>query len=93
MALPTYAYTRYKYMYVCMLVFVIIIILPVSISSATSGSDTSAWPLSRNVSSSLKWGTFRPNLYFGMRTKQVHSPLFGLLWFDADDAHGLDRKH
>lgn len=27
------------------------------------------------------WGTLRPQLYFGLRTKHPESPLFGLLWY------------
>nr|CAD2197729.1 unnamed protein product [Meloidogyne enterolobii] len=28
------------------------------------------------------WGTLRPHLYFGLKTKQILSPLFGLLWYE-----------
>lgn len=27
------------------------------------------------------WGTLRPHLYFGLKTKQLLSPLFGLVWY------------
>ena len=30
--------------------------------------------------SKLLWGTYRPHVYFGMRAKHAHSPVFGLMW-------------
>lgn len=35
------------------------------------------------------WGTFRPNVYFGVKARVPKSPLFGIMWYDADapDAH------
>ncbi|KAF7198126.1 Mannosyl-oligosaccharide glucosidase [Pseudocercospora fuligena] len=34
------------------------------------------------------WGPYRPNLYFGMRSKSPNSPLLGLMWYkDQDLSH------
>lgn len=30
----------------------------------------------------LYWGTFRSNLYFGMRTRNPKSPVVGLMWYE-----------
>uniref|UniRef100_A0AAF5D2S6 Mannosyl-oligosaccharide glucosidase n=2 Tax=Strongyloides stercoralis TaxID=6248 RepID=A0AAF5D2S6_STRER len=30
----------------------------------------------------LKWSTYRPHLYFGLRNRHPESPLFGLLWYE-----------
>ncbi|CAH1785069.1 unnamed protein product [Owenia fusiformis] len=35
------------------------------------------------------WGTYRSQLYFGMRTKYPTSPLFGLMWFDQFVGQGM----
>lgn len=34
---------------------------------------------------SLMWGPYRPNLYFGMRSRSTESPLFGMLWHNLDN--------
>ena len=34
---------------------------------------------------SLLWGTYRPNLYFGLRPRVPHSLMTGLMW------HGLQN--
>ncbi|CAG8462998.1 7789_t:CDS:10 [Acaulospora morrowiae] len=38
---------------------------------------------------SLLWGTYRPNLYFGIRPRLPESLMTGLLWFGADDYKGF----
>jgi hypothetical protein len=30
------------------------------------------------------WGTFRPNVYFGVKARIQKSPMFGIMWYDAD---------
>jgi len=35
------------------------------------------------VNDTLHWGTYRSNLYFGVRSRSPESPLIGLMWFDA----------
>lgn len=42
--------------------------------------------------SSLLWGTYRPNLYFGTRPRIPESVMTGLMWFDASDFQGFQRK-
>lgn len=42
--------------------------------------------------SSLLWGTYRPNLYFGTRPRLPESIMTGLMWFDANDLQGFQRK-
>lgn len=38
---------------------------------------------SRASNESLMWGTYRPNLYFGMRSRQPKSLMMGLVWWSA----------
>ena len=28
------------------------------------------------------WGTYRPNTYFGLKTRSAHSPVVGLMWMN-----------
>jgi hypothetical protein len=37
----------------------------------------------------LFWGTYRPNLYFGTRTRSAESVLTGLLWHGVGDLTGF----
>ncbi|GAA5950730.1 hypothetical protein JCM21900_000496 [Sporobolomyces salmonicolor] len=39
----------------------------------------------RSANESLLWGTYRPNLYFGLRPRLPSSLLTGLLWFGTHD--------
>jgi mannosyl-oligosaccharide glucosidase len=41
--------------------------------------------------SSLLWGTYRPNLYFGTRPRIPESVMTGLMWFDAGEFKGFQR--
>ena len=34
------------------------------------------------VNSDRFWGTYRPHIYFGMRTRSPNSMLLGLMWLD-----------
>ena len=38
-----------------------------------------------NVTDSLLWGTFRPNLYFGLRPQLPQSLMTGLVWYGTQD--------
>lgn len=29
----------------------------------------------------LYWGSYRPGAYFGMKTREPYSPVFGLMWY------------
>lgn len=35
-----------------------------------------------NMDSDLFWGTYRSNLYFGMKTRSPKSPMIGLMWYE-----------
>ncbi|KAI7893279.1 glycoside hydrolase [Mucor mucedo] len=49
-------------------------------------------PASSNASnSSLLWGTYRPNLYFGTRPRIPESVMTGLMWFDASQFQGFQK--
>ncbi|KAK4048339.1 Processing alpha glucosidase I [Microbotryomycetes sp. JL201] len=39
----------------------------------------------RASNESLLWGTYRPNLYFGMRPRVAHSLMTGIMWFGVQD--------
>jgi mannosyl-oligosaccharide glucosidase len=41
--------------------------------------------ISAASNSSLLWGPYRPNLYFGVRPRLPKSLLTGLLWANVDD--------
>ena len=57
------------------------------LASSTSASDASADVLAiKAQNQSLYWGTYRPNLYFGTRTRAADTNLLtGLIWFGAND--------
>ena len=52
-------------------------------------------PTAQSDASSFQWGTYRPNLYFGVRAKNESSPLFGLLWGGPFDnlMHVQELRH
>ncbi|KAF1757578.1 hypothetical protein GCK72_014034 [Caenorhabditis remanei] len=37
------------------------------------------------------WGTYRPHMYFGLRTRSPASPLFGMMWYEQPDT--IQRPH
>lgn len=41
--------------------------------------------------SSLLWGTYRPNLYFGLRPRVPQSLMTGLMWFGTQDYRSVSR--
>lgn len=47
---------------------------------------------SKASNSSLLWGTYRPNLYFGTRPRIPESVMTGLMWFDAGQFQGFQSK-
>ncbi|KAL0141009.1 mannosyl-oligosaccharide glucosidase CWH41/GLS1 [Mucor lusitanicus] len=62
------------------------------IASSTVVSAADALPVTAGASnSSLLWGTYRPNLYFGTRPRIPESVMTGLMWFDASDFQGFQR--
>ena len=46
-----------------------------------------------NNSDPLFWGTYRPNLYFGLRPKVPQSLMTGLMWFGTQDYQSITRAH
>ncbi|KIJ27409.1 glycoside hydrolase family 63 protein [Sphaerobolus stellatus SS14] len=54
-------------------------LLPLSLLLST------AVEAANNDSQSLFWGTWRPNLYFGLRPRLPHSLMTGLMWFGTQD--------
>jgi mannosyl-oligosaccharide glucosidase len=54
-----------------------------------SEADIARATLSAAQNASLLWGTYRPNLYFGTRTRSpTNAILTGLLWHGAKDFEG-----
>lgn len=47
---------------------------------------------SSNVSESLLWGAYRPNLYFGLRPQLPQSLMTGMLWFGTHDYQSLTSE-
>lgn len=46
-----------------------------------------------NVTDSLRWGTFRPNLYFGLRPQVPRSLMTGLMWFGTQDFQSFSSAY
>lgn len=44
--------------------------------------------IGRMNNDSLLWGPYRPNLYFGVRPRQPHSLMTGLMWSNVDTYNG-----
>uniref|UniRef100_A0A1I7UCP7 Mannosyl-oligosaccharide glucosidase n=1 Tax=Caenorhabditis tropicalis TaxID=1561998 RepID=A0A1I7UCP7_9PELO len=42
-------------------------------------------------SASVVWGTYRPQIYFGLRTRSPMSPLFGMMWYEQPNT--VHRPH
>jgi mannosyl-oligosaccharide glucosidase len=42
--------------------------------------------------SSLLWGTYRPNLYFGLRPRLPQSLMTGLIWFGTQNYQSVTRR-
>lgn len=45
------------------------------------------------VNDTFLWGSYRPNLYFGIRPRIPQSLLTGLMWFGTQDYASISRKH
>lgn len=41
--------------------------------------------LSDNVTEELRWGTYRPGVYFGVRPRLPQSLVTGLMWFGTQN--------
>ncbi|CCA74001.1 related to ER glucosidase I [Serendipita indica DSM 11827] len=60
-------------------------LVPGSLASKTSAQG------SITDDKSLLWGTYRPNLYFGLRPRLPQSLMSGLMWFGTQDYHGFQK--
>ncbi|KAJ1976212.1 Processing alpha glucosidase I [Dimargaris verticillata] len=47
--------------------------------------------LRQELDQSLQWGTYRPNLYVGMRPRLPHSLLTGLMWYGLNDLESFNN--
>jgi mannosyl-oligosaccharide glucosidase len=63
-----------------------------SSSSITSPLSPSLLPSSSSLPSPPHWGTYRPNLYLGVRGLFPTSPLFGWVWSCADVEAGCSAE-
>lgn len=48
--------------------------------------------LAESVDDALRWGPYRPNLYFGVRPRTPAGPTFGLMWGSTSKDGKLDRR-
>jgi mannosyl-oligosaccharide glucosidase len=46
----------------------------------------------KDDSQDLLWGTYRPNLYFGLRPKIPQSLMVGLMWFGTTDYNSVNSQ-
>lgn len=61
---------------------------------AITASDTALLSsLDKAHNASLYWGTYRPNLYFGTRTREKQSILTGLMWMGAHDYQSFESAY
>ena len=58
-----------------------------AIAACLAGAQSSLF----GSQSHLDWGTYRPNLYFGLRTRSPSSPLTGLIWFGIQDYQSIGK--
>jgi mannosyl-oligosaccharide glucosidase len=65
----------------------------ISSDSIIENSDPTFQALQRATNQSLLWGTYRPNLYFGLRPRQPHSLMTGMLWFGTQDFQSFAREY
>ncbi|KAK9768353.1 Processing alpha glucosidase I [Basidiobolus ranarum] len=65
------------------------VILQASVTYATNFESQLNSAIVSN--SSLLWGTYRPNLYFGTRPRVPESLLTGLMWFGLDDIQSFQH--
>lgn len=67
-----------------------LVVLATTVVTALTHSDShEADPTVVSSNDSLLWGTYRPNLYFGMRPRLPASLMTGLIWFGAQDYQGF----
>lgn len=64
-------------------------ILALALLASGAGAEPNAAVLAANQS--LLWGTWRPNLYFGLRARGPPSLLTGIMWFGVNDYTSYTR--
>ncbi|XP_052066309.1 mannosyl-oligosaccharide glucosidase-like [Mytilus californianus] len=64
------------------------IVTPLDIPKINSENVTGA-----DINSELFWGTYRSNLYFGMKTRSPKSPVIGLMWFEQSLSENAWQQH
>lgn len=40
----------------------------------------------------MLWGTYRPQVYFGMKTRSTKPIVTGIMWYDVHDFQGIESK-
>lgn len=61
------------------------------VSLQLHANPCTASDLEAEYNQTMLWGTYRPNLYFGTRTRTPQSLLSGLAWFSLDRQDGLNN--
>jgi mannosyl-oligosaccharide glucosidase len=56
-------------------------------------SSTTATAVDSEPDQSLVWGTYRPNLYFGLKPRFPESLMTGLMWFGTQDYQSFVSEH
>jgi hypothetical protein len=74
-----------------MIYLILAIILPHTFANLSQMDALHAMAQSAN-NASLFWGTYRPNLYFGVKPRGPDSFLPGLMWFGLSDYSGVQRN-
>lgn len=66
------------------------LLLQAHVDPPSSGVISNAGSSAANAS--LTWGTYRPNLYFGLKPRIPTSLITGLLWFGLQDYQSVRGK-
>ncbi len=57
------------------------------------GADAPLYPLDlASQPYQYRWGTLRPNVYFGVKARVAASPLLGMLWYDGDNVESIQNS-
>jgi mannosyl-oligosaccharide glucosidase len=59
--------------------------LAMLLPSALTASLFNALVVAGSIDRALLWGPYRPNLYFGVRSREPNGPVFGLMWGTTQD--------
>src|SRR5271168_444185 len=71
------------------IVFLLSLVLSLSPWSAVASEDGK---VSETSNSSLLWGPYRPNLYFGVRPRIPRSLMGGLMWAKVDNYQDVQNS-